>query len=274
MERGGTLRISRDQRLAHRYLIGHSRRNWSEWPGYLVFLMTVVGVMVHGTLRYLGSKRHPHGGVPTRRIYMYGMYERFWHWTMAVSVMALAVTGLRLHYPAFLSFVSFETGVFVHNVMAFVLVANGALSLFFHLASGEVRQYLPRPKGLVKRLLLQAMYYGKGIFFGARHPVNKTPEQKLNPLQQLTYLGLLNVLFPLQVVTGFLMWFGGNNGEALSSIGGISVIGPVHNLVSWLFLSFMVMHVYLTTTGHTVGANIKAMVSGWDDVETQTDDIP
>jgi len=32
-------------------------------------------------------------------------------------------------------------------------------------------------------------------------------------------------------------------------------------------LTFVVAHVYLTTTGHTVFAHIKAMITGWDEVE-------
>ena len=46
----------------------------------------------------------------------------------------------------------------------------------------------------------------QGIFKGEHHPFEKTPEKKLNPLQQVTYFGLLNVLLPLQGITGILMW--------------------------------------------------------------------
>ena len=40
----------------------------------------------------------------------------------------------------------------------------------------------------------------------------------------------------------------------------------IHTLGAWLFASFVVMHVYLTTTGHTPLANLKAMVLGYEDV--------
>ena len=65
-------------------------------------------------------------------------------------------------------------------------------------------------------------YQSRGIFYGEPHPSN-APGQKLNPLQQLTYLALLNVLFPLQIVTGALIWavghwpaVGGRAGRALA----------------------------------------------------------
>ena len=59
--------------------------------------------------------------------------------------------------------------------------------------------------------------------------------------------------------------------QVLEPIGGLSIIGPVHNVGSWLFLTFIVVHVYLTTTGHTPGALIKAMVSGWEMLEEEAE---
>jgi len=49
--------------------------------------------------------------------------------------------------------------------------------------------------------------------------------------------------------------------------GGLPFLAPLHTLVAWLFAAFVVLHVYLTTTGHAPLANIKAMVVGWDEVE-------
>ena len=140
-------------------------------------------------------------------------------------------------------------------------------SFFYHLSTAEIRQFIPAGAGLAGRLKAQARYYLHGIFRGAAHPADKSREQKLNPLQQITYAGLLNVLFPLQIGTGALLWLAGNRPGILDPVGGLSVVTPVHNLGSWLFLSFLVAHVYLTTTGHTVMSNLRAMVDGWDEIE-------
>ncbi len=110
-----------------------------------------------------------------------------------------------------------------------------------------------------------------GIFTGAAHHLAKSAKHKLNPLQQVTYAGLLNVLFPLQVLTGALLWIGGVATQVLAPIGGLSIIGPVHNVGSWLFLTFIVVLVYLTTTGHTPSALTKAMVSGWEMLEEEAE---
>jgi thiosulfate reductase cytochrome b subunit len=34
-----------------------------------------------------------------------------------------------------------------------------------------------------------------------------------------------------------------------------------------MITAFFFIHVYLTTTGHTMFAHIKAMITGWEDVD-------
>ena len=93
-------------------------------------------------------------------------------------------------------------------------------------------------------------YQSRGIFYGESAPERTPPGQKLNPLQQLTYLALLNVLFPLQIVTG-AAHLGGRQlaGGGRARWAGSRYVAPLHNLGAWLFLSFFVLHVYLVTTG-------------------------
>jgi len=112
------------------------------------------------------------------------------------------------------------------------------------------------------------MYYTSGIFKGAPHPLEKTKAHRLNPLQQITYLMILNVLLPAQVVTGVLIWGMQEWPQLAENLGGLPVLAPLHTFLAWAFAAFIVMHVYLTTAaGETAGAGIKSMISGWEDVE-------
>jgi len=52
----------------------------------------------------------------------------------------------------------------------------------------------------------------------------------------------------------------------------LPLLAPIHTLLAWAFAAFIVMHVYLTTTGHTPTAGIKAMIEGWDEVEDAPDE--
>jgi thiosulfate reductase cytochrome b subunit len=83
----------------------------------------------------------------------------------------------------------------------------------------------------------------------------------------MTYLAILNVLLPLQMITGALMWGMQRWPAVAGQLGGLPFLAPFHTLIAWLFASFIVLHVYLTTTGATPLANIRAMIMGWDEVE-------
>ena len=158
--------------------------------------------------------------------------------------------------------------VLVHNALAIILVINAALAAFYHLVSGEIQQFLPKPYGFFNKMFAQARYYLWGIFHNEPHPFDKTPDAKMNPIQQLTYFGLLNVLLPLQVLTGIAMWGAQQWPDVTASLGGLPFLAPFHSLIAWLLATFIVVHVYMTTTGHTPLANIRAMIFGWDEVET------
>ncbi|MCA9932340.1 MAG: cytochrome b/b6 domain-containing protein [Ardenticatenaceae bacterium] len=253
------------------YVLGHDSLSWVDWLGALLFVGTLAGVFVHGGLRYWAMRRNPPHEPRLRRVYMYGVYERLWHWLQTAAIMLLIFTGLVIHKPSMFGIFSFKGVVLVHNVLAAILVVNAALSLFYHLVSGEIRQFLPRPRGFFDQAIEQTLFYLRGIFKGDEHPFDKTRDRKLNPLQQMTYFGILNVLLPLQVITGLLMWGVQRWPEAAAKLGGLPGLAPFHTLIAWLFAQFIVLHVYLTTTGHTPMAGIKAMMLGWDDVEVHDD---
>ena len=249
------------------YVFGYSNVGWVDWFGALFFVGVLVGVAGHAGLRFYRALRQPKHNVPTEPVYMYSVYERFWHWLQTITIVLLLFTGLIIHKPEIFGFLSFRHMVTLHNVLAFILVVNAAMSLFYHLASGEIRQFIPRPYGFFDQAIVQAKFYLNGIFKGDPHPFEKTPQRKLNPLQQATYFGILNVLLPLQIITGALMWGVQMWPQGAEMLGGLPLLAPFHTLVAWMFAGFIVGHVYLTTTGHEPLAGIEAMMNGWEEVE-------
>ena len=252
------------------YVLGHNRVAWVDLIGLLAFFGTLVGITAHGGLRCVAAMRRPRHATRFERVYMYGVNERLWHWLQTAAILLLIATGLVIHRPDLFGALSFRYTVLIHNVLAAILVINAALSLFYHLASGEIRQFLPRPYGFFDQAIEQAKFYVDGIFRGREHPFEKTPDRKLNPLQQLTYFAILNVLLPLQILTGLLMWGAQRFPGATDTVGGLPFLGPFHTLIAWLFAAFIVLHVYLTTTGPTPMAGIRAMIMGWDEVEVHS----
>jgi thiosulfate reductase cytochrome b subunit len=176
----------------------------------------------------------------------------------------LIATGLQIHFAGARSL---ARTVAWHNAFAAVLLVNGFLSLFYHLTTSAIARFFPPRRGIYARLVEQARFYTEGIFFGWPHPSPKTPERRLNPLQQVTYLALLNILLPLQALSGVLIWGASRWPALVASLGGLTLVAPLHNLGAWIFLAFLMLHLYLTTTGRTVLSNLKAMIDGYDHLE-------
>ncbi len=250
------------------YILGHHSAALVDTLGPAILLLSLFGVMVHAGLRWLAARRFgTHQPAELREVYMYSIYERQWHWLQTVVIFGLIFTGMVIHKPDNFGMFSFRGVVLVHNALAALLIVNAALAAFYHLASGEIQQFLPRPQGFFGQMFAQARYYAYGIFKGEPHPFEKTRNRKMNPIQQLTYFGLLNVLLPLQVITGGLMWIAQEQPQLTNYVGGLPLLGPAHTLITWLMATFIIVHVYMTTTGHTPFANIRAMIFGWDEVE-------
>lgn len=250
------------------YVFGRDSIGLVDLFGVLAVLGSSAGVFVHAALRVIaGRKRAVRAPAELRHVYMYSIYERQWHWLQTFVIFGLTFTGLVIHKPEMFSLFNFAWMVDVHNVFAALLVINAALALFYHLVSGEIQQFIPRPYGFFDHMMQQTVYYVRGIFRGDPHPFEKRRDQKMNPIQQVVYLVLLNVLLPLQIITGAVMWGMQHFPQIAQALGGLPVLAPFHTLIAWLLVTFIIVHVYMTTTGHTPLANIQAMMMGYDDVE-------
>ena len=246
------------------YLPGHNRYEWIDIIGWLAVLGTLLGIIAHGGYRLYQAARHPHHKPAMKEVYMYTFYERLWHWLQAIAILLLLATGIIVHRPDMFGWADFGVVVPLHNILGILLVINAVFAIFYHFASGQIKQYLPEPHGFFARGIKQIDFYLRGIFKNEGHPFEKTPEHKLNPLQQVTYLTILNILLPLQIITGVLMlsirWW-----PNLATY--LPYMAPLHTLVAWFFAAFVILHVYLTTTGPTVTADLEGMITGWDKVE-------
>jgi thiosulfate reductase cytochrome b subunit len=276
-QRGSTLVLERSPVARGLHVLGQSRDTWSNTLGFGIFALVAAALSVHAATRVLLRARQPARGVASphaalERDYVFGWYERIWHWTMAASGIVLIATGLLIHTGTS-GGRGLTTEVHIHNAAALLLMANAFLGFFYHSVTTAIRQFIPERAGLLRRLLDQVDYQARGIFYGGPHPRN-APGAKLNPLQQLTYLGLLNFLFPLQVASGVLMWVVGEWPSAEASVGALSAVAPLHNLGSWLFLTFFVLHVYLVTTGRTVSEHLTTMLTGYRERESAAEREP
>jgi len=207
-----------------------------------------------------------------RTIVFYTLYDRFWHWVQAISATLLLWTGFEISYPSVFSGLGFATAVTVHNIAGLILIINAFLALFYNFASGLLRRYVPGIDDFMTLGIRHAHYYIWGIFKGESHPFDKTPEKRLLPLQKITYFGVLNVLLPLMIVTGAIKLSATYLPDIVEMFGGLRVLGPIHRFGAWLFLAFLLVHVYMITTGHTLLSNLKTMLTGSETVIDQPEE--
>ena len=196
------------------------------------------------------------------RIYIYKRYERFWHWSQAALIIVLMLTGFEIH--GVYRLMGFEDAVDLHTLAAWTLVVIWVFTIFWQFTTGEWRQYIPS----LKNVTAMALYYTVGIFKEMPHPFRKTVVQKHNPLQRLAYLALLAFISPMIWGSGLLYLFYADWARlGLDQYLSLEIVALVHTLGAFMITAFFFIHVYLTTTGHTIFAHIKAMITGWEEVE-------
>jgi thiosulfate reductase cytochrome b subunit len=204
-----------------------------------------------------------------QQIYIYKRFERFWHWSQALLIFFLALTGFEIHGSY--SFFGYQHAVEFHRLAATLLLIIIAFAIFWHITTGEWRQYVPT----FSKLNDQIRYYAVGIFKGEPHPTKKTARQKLNPLQAFTYLGFKLVMAPLLIITGLIYLnyrsIDQNDIVVVKDLE-LSTIAFLHTLGAYLILFFAIVHIYMTTTGHTPWSNIKAMFTGYEELPDEKTD--
>lgn len=198
-----------------------------------------------------------------KKEFIYRKFERFWHWTQAALIIFLGVTGFEIHGS--FTFFGYDQAVRYHDIAAWTFLTLIVFAIFWHFTTGEWKQYVPT----WRNMRAQAEYYVFGIFRNAPHPTKKTVLSKLNPLQKLIYAGLKVLVIPVMVLTGFIYIFYRypQRYEVLGlNISGLQTIAVIHTIGAFLLVAFLIAHLYLITTGQTVTSNLKAMITGYEEL--------
>jgi Ni/Fe-hydrogenase 1 B-type cytochrome subunit len=207
-------------------------------------------------------------------ITLWGVPLRVMHWVAAICIVILAVTGLYIGKPYFVT--SGDTSAhflmgkvrFVHFVAAGFLVMTGIVRVYWLFAGNRYEQWhalFPVKPRDWRNLVRQAWTY-----------ITIRPEQAPrylghNPLQQLSYTALYGITI-LQVVTGFALYGQSNPGGIFYKLfnwigplfGGMPVVRFVHHVDTWIFAIYLPVHVYLSIRADILSHSsvISAMVSG------------
>jgi len=246
------------------YVIGATRNTFIDYVALIVILLSAIGVLIHGGIRFVADRLRPFQAGNVETEYLYSLHTRIWHWVNAILFLILVVTGFNMHFADIDdSILPFDLSVELHNISALLLIVGYLFYLVTSIINGNIKNYMPNFGEIFTRLYRQTRFYLYDIFLGRPHPYPPEKGNKFNPLQKATYIVVMFILFPVLIVSGIVMFFPSIAPEEMFKYPGIYPIALVHYITSILFVIFLIIHVYLSTTGDRVSYLLKGMITGY-----------
>jgi Ni/Fe-hydrogenase 1 B-type cytochrome subunit len=209
-----------------------------------------------------------------RWVALWGVPIRVMHWSAALSIVVLAVTGLYIGKPYFMTSGEASSHFlmgwvrFLHFTAAGLLVMTAVVRAYWLLAGNRYERWtalFPYHARDRRNLVRQARAY---VLI---RPEDAPPYLGHNPLQQMSYTSLYAVAL-IQVISGFAMY-----GQYSSSsvfyrafnwigplLGGMPNVRFLHHEITWVFAIYVPIHIYMSIRADVLDHNstISAIVSG------------
>lgn len=198
------------------------------------------------------------------RIYLLPLWIRLWHWTNALLIITLTVTGISLHFAdPKLPLVEFSLAARIHDIAGIALAALYAAFVVANIVTGNWWQYVPKPPGVLERCIVQGKWYMHGIFKGEPHPYRISEEANFNALQAISYWAIMYMIMPVMLLTGIVFLMPEFAPDRFFGFDGLLPVAVLHYLTGAVIVMFMIAHIYLGTTGQTATSMLKTMITGW-----------
>lgn len=224
-----------------------------------------------------------------RWVYLWHFPIRAMHWIAALSVVVLIATGFYIGKPYFMTWGDTSSHYlmgwmrFIHFAAAGVLVATAIVRIYWLFVGNRFERWTALFPVKRKDWVNLAKTIRGYLFI---RPEERPEYLGHNPLQQLSYTFLYGVGL-VMVLTGFAMYGQANPGGFIHSVfgwvaplfGGVQMTRLVHHLLSWVFVIFIPVHVYLALRVDLLErtGTISSIISGGRfrpaDVEYE-DDVP
>ena len=210
-------------------------------------------------------------------IYVFELPVRIWHVTHALSIVVLCVTGYLIANPmaspageASENFVMGNLRL-IHFIAAYVFAIGFVVRIYWALVGNKYSRdifYLPIWRGAWWREFFQELSFY--LFLRDRAPLTVSH----NALAQ-TAMFLFNFLLVVFMIgTGFALysenlgldswadrWFG----WIVPLLGGSQNLRMWHDFGMWLFVVFMLIHIYMAVRARYMGrqTSLRSIVTGW-----------
>lgn len=207
-------------------------------------------------------------------MYLWERPLRFMHWVAALCIVALAVTGLFIGRPYFMPSGDPQSAYlmgwvrFIHFLAAALLVMTAIVRFYWLFMGNRFERWaalFPVRSRDLKNL------FGMIKFYLMIKPERAPRYLGHNPLQQFAYTGIYAAA-AVAVVTGFAM-YGQSDPHGLfyaafnwvnTLFGGEQIVRFIHHVLTWVFLIFIPIHVYLAIRADAIErtGSISSIISG------------
>jgi len=209
-----------------------------------------------------------------RWVYLWEWPIRAMHWVAVASIVVLIVTGFYIGAPYFVTSGEASSHFlmgrvrFFHFAAAGVLIATAIVRVYWLFAGNEFERW----RALFPIFPRDWVHMWQQVKFYLMIRPERAPQYLgHNPLQQLSYTALYLVA-GVQVVTGFAMYGQSRPGGlwytlfgwVVHLLGGIQIVHFVHHVLTWVFLIFFPLHLYLALRADILErtGTISSIISG------------
>ena len=220
------------------------------------------------------------GHIGSQPIYVWEVPVRLTHWSIVISIVALAFTGLYIHTPFLVPSKPVEAASMMagvrwwHEIFAIVFSISVAIRFYWGFVGNSFsswRQIVPHRREQFYWMGQMFRYYT----FRRRHPVPYTGH---NHLAGLAY-SIVSVGLFAQILTGLLLfgWIMQSGpfhllfGWGSAVPGGIQTVRTLHYVLTFLFGAFAIHHVYSAILVDIEERNgvLSSIFSGYKNIRTE-----
>ncbi len=201
------------------------------------------------------------------RIYFYPVWLRIWHGINALGIIVLILTGIRLQYSDLVLLpMNFGLAVSLHNIFGIIVSVNFLFFVLGNIFTSNKKFYKIKPKGLVKRVRKQTLFYMSGLFKGEEPPFPLSEKRKFNPLQKYSYIAVMYLFMPILMITGIALLFPELIVEEVYSFSGIFLTAFLHAGIGFFISIFLIIHLYVASIGKSPLDNFRSIFNGYHNV--------
>jgi Ni/Fe-hydrogenase 1 B-type cytochrome subunit len=216
-----------------------------------------------------------------RRVYVWQLPVRFYHWLNALTVTTSVITGYLIGKPLAIQLGReasfgywFGTVRFIHFLAAFVFFFNFLFRIYWGFAGNQFagwKNFIPTQK---KQWREVGQVLKVDVLQAEGKPIESMGH---NSLAGLTYFFTF-LAFLFQSVTGFGMYSAMSNAWLPSLfawivplMGGDFAVRQWHHMMMWFFIIFSMVHVYLVFYHDYVEGRgiLSSMAGGWKFIEKE-----